>query len=130
MPLNVFPDKAQAIHNFWSSFEWPAYDENTVPDDAKDTYPRITYNVQTDSLGNSLALYGSLWDYGTSWERLSKKSYEIEEAVYRMFPSGIPIDVGRLHLTPGTPFAQRMSDENDMVRRIYINITAEFFSTY
>lgn len=123
-------DKAQILYKFWSSFDWPAYDENTVPDDARNTYPRITYNVQTDSLGNPLALYASLWDYGTSWERLSKKTYEIAKAVADIYPSGIKFDIGRLYLTPGTPFAQRMSDENDMVRRIYINITAEFFSAY
>lgn len=119
-------DKAQVLDQFWSSFGWPAYDEGTVPEDAG--YPRITYSVATDSLGRPLALYASLWDYGTSWERLSKKSYEIANAVANMYPSAIAFDEGRLYITPGTPFAQRMTDENDMVRRIYINITAEYFS--
>lgn len=34
-------------------------------------------------------------------------------------------------LKRGSPFAQRMSDPNDdMIRRIYINITAEFLTAY
>lgn len=119
-------DKAQALSNFWSGFEWPAYDEGTVPDNA--AYPRITYNVVMGSLDHPVALYASLWDYGTSWERVSKKAYEIAKAVAELYPSAIPFDDGRIYITPGTPFAQRMTDENDMVRRIYINITAEYFS--
>lgn len=121
-------DKAQALSAFWSGFEWPAYDEGTVPEDAG--YPRITYNVVMDSLDHPVALYASLWDYGTSWERVSKKTYEIAQAVAELYPSAIPFDDGRMYITPGTPFAQRMTDENDMVRRIYIDITAEYFSAY
>jgi len=119
-------DKAQAIHAFWSGFGWPAYDEGTVPDDA--TYPRITYNVIMDSLDRPLAMYASLWDYGTSWERLSKKTYDVAVAISEMYPSAIPFDGGRVYITMGTPFAQRMTDENDMVRRIYLNIMVEYFS--
>ena len=121
-------DKAQALSAFWSGFGWPAYDEGTVPENAG--YPRITYNVVMDSLDHPVALYASLWDYGTSWERVSKKAYEIAQAVAELYPSAIPFDDGRIYITPGTPFAQRMTDENDMVRRIYINITAEYFSAY
>lgn len=121
-------DKAQVLDQFWSGFGWPAYDEGTVPENAG--YPRITYNVVVDSLDHPVALYASLWDYGTSWERVSKKTYEIAQAVAELYPSAIPFDDGRIYITPGTPFAQRMTDENDMVRRIYINITAEYFSAY
>jgi len=121
-------DKAQAIHNFWTSFGWTAYDEGTVPDDAE--YPRITYNVATDDLGNPLAMYGSLWDRGTSWARVSQKADEISEALTKMHPPAVAFDGGRVFITKGTPFAQRMVDEDDMVRRIYINITVEFFSAY
>ena len=121
-------DKVQALHNFWSSFEWKAYDEGTVPGDAG--YPRITYNVVTDSLDRPLAMYASLWDYGTSWERVTKKSAEISEAIDTLYPPAIAFDDGRIYITRGTPFAQRMTDENDMVRRIYINITTEFFSAH
>lgn len=121
-------DKAQTLHAFWSSFGWPAYDEGTVPDDA--TYPRITYKASTDELGNPQALYASLWDRGTSWSRISKMSDTIAEAIKKMRPPAIKFDNGRLFITKGTPFAQRMTDEDDMVRRIYINVTVEYFSAY
>lgn len=121
-------DKAQAINQFWSGFGWPAYDEGTVPGDA--TYPRITFNVATDSLGNPLAMYASLWDRGTSWASVEQKANEIAEAITKMYPPAIKFDDGRVYITKGTPFAQRMTDEDDMVRRIYVNVTTEYFSAY
>lgn len=121
-------DKTQALCAFWEGFTWPAYDEGTVPRDAG--YPRITYNVVTDSLDRPLAMYASLWDYGTSWESITKKADEIAEAIDNLYPPAIAYDNGRLYITKGTPFAQRMTDENDMVRRVYINITAEYFSAH
>lgn len=121
-------DKIQTIDQFWNSFGWPAYDEGTVPPDA--SYPRITYNVMNDDLGHPLAMYASLWDRDTSWERVSKKTASIAEAITRLYPPAIKCDEGRVYITKGTPFAQRMVDEDDMVRRIYINITTEYFSAY
>lgn len=119
-------DKEQTIQAFWEGFGWPAYDEGTVPDDA--VYPRITYNVVTDDLGQPVAMYASLWDRASTWERVAKKSAEISSAITGLWPPAIPFEGGRLYVTKGSPFAQRMVDEDDMVRRIYINITAEFFS--
>ena len=121
-------DKAQAIDAFWNSFEWPAYDENTVPDDAK--LPYITYSVTMDSLGYPVMIPASLWDYSTSWEQVSKKAEEIGRAIETMYPPAIKIDTGRIYLTKGSPFAQRMQDANDMIRRIYLNVDAEFFTAY
>jgi len=122
-------DKYQAIDNFWNSFEWTAYDEGTVPDDA--AMPRITYSVVTDSLGNPVMLPASLWDRSTSWERLSQKADEISQAIETMYPSAIAFDDGRLYITKGSPYAQRMQEpSDDMVRRIYLNIDAEFFTAF
>lgn len=121
-------DKAQTIQAFWSGFGWPAYDEGTVPDEA--TYPRITYNVVTDELGNPQAMYASLWDRGASWASVTQKAGQIAEAIARLYPPAIAFDSGRVYITKGTPFAQRMTDEDDMVRRIYINVTVEYFAAY
>lgn len=119
-------DKAQAIHNFWSGFGWPAYDENSVPDDAG--YPRITYEVQTDSLGNILLLSASLWDRSTSWEKISKKSDQIAWEIVHMNPPAIKIAGGGLYISKGSPFASRMADGDNSVKRIYLNINAEFLT--
>ena len=47
-----------------------------------------------------------------------------------MNPCTVKIDGGRMYIARGTPFAQRMSDVDDMVRRIVLNVTVEFFTAY
>ena len=119
-------NKAQAIHSFWSSFTWKAYDKDTVPPEAK--MPYITYNVSEGEIDTIVSLYASLWDRGTSWEAVELKAKEIAERIVRMYP--IKIDGGYLKLSLGTPFAQRLSDEDDQIRRIYINLQAEFLTEF
>lgn len=121
-------DKSQAIDAFWNRFNIPAYDESTVPDDA--AIPRITYNIETDSFDNVVSLNASLWYRTKSWEEISKKAEEIGEYIVKMNPPTIKIDNGRLYITKGTPFAQRMTDPDDSIRRIYLNIQAEFLTAY
>lgn len=123
-------DKSQAIYNFWSKFGLPAYDENTVPENTGKRY--ITYNTVLDSLGNVINLYGNIWDVdSTSWEFVSKKAEEIAEAIVKSYPISYAVDNGRLYLAKGTPFAQRMSDpSSDRVRRMYINIQAEYLTAF
>lgn len=119
-------DKGQTIQAFWESFGWPAYDEGTAPDGLP--YPRLTYNVVVDELEHPVAMYASLWDKSTSWARVAKKAAEISQTITHLYPPAIAFEGGRLYITKGSPYAQRMVDEDDMVRRIYINITAEYFS--
>lgn len=122
-------DKAQAIHTFWSSFGLTAYDEMTVPDDAQ--MPYITYDMASGKLEDSLAMYGNLWYYDTSWEAITKKAEQIAEAIAGSGYYSAKIDTGYVWITQGVPFAQRMSDpESDMVRRIYLNVNVEFLTPY
>lgn len=121
-------DKAQAIHKFWSSFGLPAYDVNTVPEDDP-VMPYITYDVITDSLGYPVTLNASLWYYSTSWAEISRKADEIAEYL-SVGGRTINVDNGIVWLTPGSPFAQRMEDPNDSVRRILLNVMAEYLTTY
>lgn len=124
-------DKAQAIHKFWSSFGLSAYDESSVPTgSAAPPFPYITYNVATDCIGYDVGLNGSLWYRSSSWAAISQKAEEIEKALSNQ-PYVIKIEGGYVWLKRGSPFAQRMSDPNDdMIRRIYINVTAEFLTAY
>lgn len=121
-------DKAQAIHSFWSSFGLPAYDENAVPDNA--VMPYITYSVVTDSLDYIVLLTGSVWYRSTSWESISIKAMEISMALKD--GKVMPLDErGYVYLYRGTPFAQRMGDESDdMIKRIYFNVNAEYLTNY
>ena len=123
-------DKYQALQSFWSSFGMPAYDENTVPSgDKKPAFPYVTYSVTVSDFNHPAALSASIWDYGMSWTRITAKLTEIEAAigyggVLRAF------DDGAVWFKKGSPFAQRMSDPDDMIRRIYMNIEAEFITAY
>lgn len=119
-------DKAQALHSFWNSFGVPAYDSSTVPEEGRGSF-YITYDVATGSLNSPVPLSASIWDVGTmSWERITKKAEEISDDLIQV--KTIPLDIGFLYLTRGEPFAQRMSDEDATVRRIYINLTAEYLA--
>ena len=124
--------KEQAIQAFWSSFGLPAYDVNTVPTrQNRPEFPYITYRFSGDSLDSQVTMEGDLWYYGTSWSQVDAKKDEIARAIKTMNPPTIKIDTGRIYLTPGTPFSQRLADpENDMVRRIFLNIVVEYFTNY
>ena len=120
-------DKAQAIHWFWSRFGLPAYDENTVDDDAE--MPYITYSVVTGDIEDVVLLSASIWYRSTSWAEITHKANEISHYLTNMSPPAVKIDGGRAYFTKGLPFAQRMSDENDeFVRRIYLQVDAEFLT--
>lgn len=121
-------DKYQAFQSFWSSFGIDAYDENTVPtgDDRPDL-PYITYNIAESDIYRPVYLHASIWYYGTSWSAITAKLAEVSSAI-GLGGKMLPIDGGALWIKKGFPFAQRMADENDMVRRIYLNIEAEFIT--
>lgn len=122
-------NKAQAIHEFWSSFSLKAIDEMSAYDtrmELPDKY--ITYEVQTANIGEPVALTASLWYRSTSWADISQKADEI--AAYIGYGGRvIPVDGGYLWIKLGSPFAQRMAvDHDSSIRRIYINITVDFLT--
>lgn len=122
-------DKAQALHNFWSGFNMPAYDELTVPDNA--ALPYITYEVKTDSFENKMNLSASIWNRSTSWAAVEQKAAEIAQFIQKQNPCTIRIDGGRMYIVKGTPFAQRMLDpSDDGVRRIVLSIDVEFLTEF
>ena len=118
-------DKAQTLNTFWNGFGLSAYDENTVQVGTE--LPYITYTVSIDSLGYPVALSASLWYRSTSWTDITKKAAEIERYIGRRGVT-LPYEDGILWIKRGNPFSQRMSDDDDSIRRIYINIEAEYLS--
>lgn len=122
-------NKAKAIHQFWSSFNWTAIDEQSAYDEAMDLPDKyIAYELQTANLGDSVALTASLWHRSTSWEEITEKADEIAESI-GYGGKVIPITGGYLWIKLGQPFAQRMSDENKAdFRRIYLTIMVDFLS--
>lgn len=112
-----------ALDTFWSSFNLPAYDENTVPDDA--VMPYITYEAAIGGLGDILQLSASLWYETTSWAGISQKAKEISE--YIGTGCGESYENGRLWITKALSFATRMNEpEDNNVRRIVMYINAEY----
>lgn len=127
-------NKEQALHSFWNSFGVAAYDETTVPDKEElpqgITYPYITYNMATDSLGNVISLHADLWDRSDSWLRITQLKDAIAEKISGENYETIKFDNGYIYIAGGTPFAQRLDDEVKNIKRIYINAQAEFLCAY
>ena len=122
-------DKVQALHNFWNSFGIPAYDETTVPDSA--AFPYMTYSMTTDSLGNVVPISLNVYYRSNSWKDAALKSEEIAKRIKENGYEMIKFDKGYIYLTGGTPFAQRIAiDEDRAIKRIYMNILAEFLCEY
>ena len=126
-------NKAQALHRFWSSFGLPAIDEQTELDvetmkQIDLDYPFLTYESAGGELGEPSALGADLYYRSTSWTGVKAKAEEIAQSIG---PGGvkIPYDGGQIWVTRGTPPYRSMSAENGFsIRRIHININAEFLS--
>ena len=118
--------KAAAIYQFWSGFGLTAYEENTVPTDA--AFPYITYQLVTDSFYREIPITASLWYRNESWTAINAKTEEISQKISRGGKI-ISCDDGAIWLKRGQPFAQNMGDESDdLIKRKYLNITAEFMT--
>ena len=118
--------KAAAIYQFWNSFGLTAYEENTVPDDA--VFPYITYQLATDSFDREIQLTSSLWYRSESWTAINAKTEEISQKISHGGKI-ISCDGGAIWLKRGQPFAQSMVDKSDdLIKRKYLNITAEFMT--
>lgn len=118
-------DKWQAIHSFWSDFELPAYDQSSVPFDAQ--LPYITYNAAVGDFENAIPLTASIWYRSPRWAEISQKEQEIARKIGRY--KILKLDDGYLYIVKGNPFAQRMTDEDDGIKRVYIILQAEFLTT-
>ena len=116
-------DSMQALHAFWAGFGIRAYDENTVPTGAE--LPYITYAARQGYWGQTVALTASIWYRDMSWSSITAKAEQIGDALAHggLF---VRFDGGILWLRRGTPFAQRMSDEDPAIRRIYLNVECDF----
>ena len=128
-------DKQQALHEFWSSFGVPAFEETSVPDEATlkelsptgEIYPYITYQKIISSIDEPVYPTASVWTRSESW----KDADEILNSIYAELNRGgkiMKIEGGRMWIVRGNPFAQAMSDEDRTIRRYFINLAVEFFT--
>lgn len=118
-------NKAQALNTFWNSFSLNAYDESTVPDGL--ALPYITYSFSENDFGTSVSLTASIWYRSKRWSEITAKFEEISDTIGRGGVM-IPYEGGAIWLKKGSPFGQRVREEDDSIRRIFMNIEAEFIS--
>lgn len=117
-------DKVKAYTAFWNGFGLKAYDETSVPDNL--VMPYITFEMMEDEFDHTLALTANVWYRSTSWVESVDKVKQIHEAIGR---GGrlVAYDNGAFWIRRSTPWAQRVSDDNDdSVRRTVLNIEVEF----
>lgn len=125
-------DKMQALYSFWAGFGIPAIDEQSAYDTPTMeqlgiSYPYISYEAAVSELDEPVALSADIWYKSTSWAGIETKAKQIASAI----GSGTKIDYdgGQIWIKRGSPIYQRMGAENVFdIRRIHININAEFLS--
>lgn len=117
-------NKEQTLHAFWSGFGLKAYDENSVPDEAK--LPYITYEASVDSFGYGVALTANLWYRSSSWVDITAKEQQISDFITRGGRM-IAYDGGAMWIQKASPWAQRLEESSDAgIRRIVLNIMIEY----
>lgn len=119
-------DRWETLYNFWSSFGIPAYEENSVPEDAQ--FPYITYEASVGTFDSITTLSASIWDRttrGTAF--VDAKADEIERYIKNM---GCPkIEGGRYRVYAEGTFAQNMGDPEDrLIKRKVLTVNFEFMT--
>lgn len=123
-------DRQQVLHNFFASFDVPAYDQLSVPDSKIETFPRITYESAVGDLFDQIAITADIWDRSSSWVTVAKIFNRMSDAI-GLGGITFPCDGGGLWIKKGQPFMRRMpADVNDSsVRRMHLNLYVEFITT-
>lgn len=127
-------DSWQALNAFWSGFDVPAYDEQTVFDERySPAYPHITYESAAGTNGNTELLTASLWDMvdpteqTASWSWLKQKAEEIKHAIGY---GGLKMEVEGggiwIKLPETSPFSRPMPSGEDNILRIQMNIEVDY----
>ena len=125
--------KAQALNKFFSSFSLLALEDDSVPSGINaPAFPYATYSLIEDSMGADVPLTLNLWYRDRpSHSTLPELVHKVDEISKRIGRGGItvPCDGGFIWIRRGSPFSQIMGDpEDELVRRAYINITAEYMT--
>lgn len=121
--------KGEALYGFFSGFGIPAYEVNRVPVEAE--FPYLTYDAKTAAFGEPpVSLTVNLWFHTEDNTVPDAKADEIGQRLGR---GGAIIRCadGAVWLRRGEPFYQALNDPTDSrINRRFINITAEFITTY
>ena len=118
--------KGEALQQFFSRF-MTAYPSTAVPEDV--TFPYLTYDPITDAWGGrEVGLTVNMWFYTTGEATPNAKAQELSEAI-GLGGVTLPCDGGFIWLKRGSPWCQTLRDDADpMIKRRYINVTAEYLT--
>ena len=98
----------QALYSFFSSFGVPAYEENSVPDNADLDY--WTYELKEPEPGENCSLAARYWSDSTSFEKTIAMKAALKEKIKDGY--AIPVGDGAIWIWPDNPFYQNQpSDE-------------------
>lgn len=118
-------DKYQAQQTYWAGFGLKAYNELTVPEEERDKYPYLTYQLVEGTIDGPVTASASLYYKGTSWAPVLQKA----EAMSPEINKQIKITGGYMKVRrPAAHFAQQASDPDPMVRRILLTVEIEFLT--
>lgn len=124
--------KWEAIYSFFSSFNVPAFEENSVPTGSeKPNYPYIVYELNQGGFDANAdnALSFSIIDKNYSFV----PSYELMQEIADSIGDGkiYEIDNGYLKIKQGSPWAQNQREPNDnTVRRLYSVILVTYYTSH
>ena len=121
--------KQEAIQNFLSKFDLPAYASTSVPDNV--VLPYLTHDITTGAWGEGEhSITVNLWFYTESESVPNQKADEIARAI-GLGGVILPCDGGGIWLKRGSPWCQPLREEtDDKIKRRYINMSAEYLTTY
>lgn len=118
--------KAAALQAFFERF-LPSYAASAVPDDVQ--FPYLTYELITSAWEEGeVGMTVNLWYYTTSEAEPNAKAQDMSDKIGM---SGIllPCDGGAIWIKRGSPWCQSLRDDSDpMIKRRYINVTAEYLT--
>ena len=118
-------NKYQALYEFYNTFGIPAYEENSVPEDAE--LPYITYEIMTADLDmENIAMSCQIYFKSNSLMKVNA----ITEKLYNALSGGLKLkcDTGYIVLYRGRPFAQNRPSGDKTVKAKYINISADYIT--
>lgn len=120
--------QAEALYQFFSSFDIAAYPAEDVPDNAK--FPWLTYELVTGAWGDVAGITVNLWYYSESNVEINAKAKELSSAI-GLGGKVVRCDGGAIWIKRGSPWCQSVRDDTDnKIKRRYINITLEYLTAH
>ena len=119
--------KGQAIQEFFSSFDLPAYPLSSVPDDV--IFPYLTYQLITDAgIGNTVTIPVSLWFYTESEAIPNAKAAQISAEI-DYGGTVLQFDGGAVWVRRGTPWCRSERDDTaPNIKLRTLNVELEYIS--